>query len=105
MIRIDTKEFESLCSYSGPPGNKRINMETTTIEWALCSPHFEDIVIIAPWNLNNILIILQYEEISTKQIHRRYFEAEHYKTQQMKGRRPKRSVETLKDYKSKLLNK
>ena len=67
-----------------PHENTKIDTETTTIEWALCSSNFEGIVIIVPQNLNNIPNTSQYEEISTKQICKRYFKVECCKNQQMK---------------------
>ena len=67
-----------------PQENTRLNMETTTIQWVICSPKFEDIVIIVARDLNRIPIISQYDGIMAKQIHKRYFIAEQCKTQQMK---------------------
>ena len=43
--------------------NIRSIKETMTIEWVLCSPHFEDIVIKVPKDLNKTPIVSQYEEI------------------------------------------
>ena len=46
------------------PGEKqRSTQETKTIEWLLCSPHFEDIVVIVHKDLNIIPIMSQYKEI------------------------------------------
>ena len=74
----------------------RSNMETTTIQWVLCSPHFGDMVIIAPNDLHNIPTAAQYDEILGKQMCKRYFKVEHCKTQWTKGRRPKGHVVSLK---------
>ena len=49
-----------------PQGNTASNRETTTIEWVLCCLHFQDIIIIVPWDLNSIPITSQYEEIVAK---------------------------------------
>ena len=69
-----------------PQENTGPNMETTTIEWELCSPYFEDIIIIVPRDLNSIPITSQYEEILAKQVQKRYFEVDHCKSQHAKGR-------------------
>ena len=49
-------------------GNPRATQERTTMEWVLCSPHFKDVVLITPKDLNYIPITSHYREISAKQI-------------------------------------
>ena len=50
--------------------------EKATVELVLCSPHFDDIVLIAPEALNDIPITSEYQEIPVKQIRKKYFEVE-----------------------------
>ena len=49
------------------------------MEWVLCSPHFDDIILVAPKGLNDNPVTSQYQEIPMKQISKKYFEVEHPK--------------------------
>ena len=96
-VRIDTKAFSVSFQLQWTlRKTQKETHKTTTIEWVLCSSSFKDIDIIALQNLNNIPVTSQYEEILTKRMHNRYFEAGHCKNQQMKERRPKRSIGNLR---------
>ena len=49
------------------PKQKTISTkEKATVEWVLCSTHFDDIVFIAPEGLNKISITSQYQGTDQK---------------------------------------
>ena len=60
--------------------------EKATVEWVFCSLYFEDIILIRPKGLNDIPITSQYQEISVKQIRKKYFEVEHPRMHCVKGK-------------------
>ena len=80
------------------PQESRPTEKTTIVEWVLCSPNFEDIVIITedlnntPHDLDNTPITSQFKEISAKQIWKRYFEAEFPRMSQAKRRNMKQPI-------------
>ena len=51
-----------------PQKNKILWKENATVEWVLCSPHFDDIVVITPKGLNDLPSTTQYQKIPMKQI-------------------------------------
>ena len=50
----------------------------TTIEWVLCSPHFDDIILIAPEGLEDTPPDQNYQEILSKQIKIECFSHAHF---------------------------
>ena len=61
--------------------------EKATIEWVLCSPHFDDVLFIAPEGLNDVPINSLYKEIPMKQIKKKYFDLELPKTHCVKRKK------------------
>ena len=53
-------------------------LKQTTIEWILCSPNFNDIVLIAPEGLKDTSIDQNYQEIPSKQFKKEYFNLPNY---------------------------
>ena len=53
-------------------------LKKTTIDWVLCSPHFNDSVLIAPEGLNDTHLNKNYQEVPSKQIKKEYFKHEDY---------------------------
>ena len=56
----------------------------TTVERLICSPHFNNIILIAPKGLNDITVTSQYQEIPMKQIRKKYFEVKQPKMHHVK---------------------
>ena len=54
--------------------------ENATVELVLCSPHFDDIILIASKGLSDIPVTSRFKEIPKKQIKEKYFDLEHPKT-------------------------
>ena len=52
--------------------------ENTAMKWILCPPQIEDFVLITPEGLNDIPIDSHYQEISSKQVQKEYFNHKHY---------------------------
>ena len=80
-----------------PTKQPRSTQKTTTIEWVLCSPHFKDLVIIVPKDLNNTSIMSPYLEIPVMQVQKRYFKVECSRTHQVKRRSTKQHTGNSKD--------
>ena len=74
MIRIDTKSISlSFHLEWTPKKTQNRSKKQQQFKWVLCSLHFKDIVIIVLKDLNSTQMMLQYEEISAKQVQKRYF--------------------------------
>ena len=61
-----------------PQKTTTLPRENVTLEWTLCSPHFDDIILIAPERLNDLHITSQYQKIPMKQIKKKNFNYKHY---------------------------
>ena len=73
---IDTKSMLVYFKQQWTPGTDNTHKGNNNDRMGTLLPHFKDMVLIAPKDLNHFPVTSQYNEITVKQVKKKYFEVE-----------------------------